>query len=110
MRYLPCDLGVETTDGDSIAIRFDRGELRLSFVDWREEARTILFENVLAFRWQDHDDPELTDGRTLVAVESAWLDRQAKLQLVSLENFSHYVICFNAGGALEVIASAVSVA
>lgn len=108
MRYQNCDLGVSTADADKVAIHFDCGDLRLSFNDWQDQCRTVVFRDVLAFRWQELDDPVPRDDATFEAIESTWLDHQARLQSVSPEQFRHYVLCFNGCGALDVLASQVS--
>lgn len=108
MRYQNCDLGVSTADADKVAIHFDRGDLRLSFTDWQEQCRNVVFRDVLAFRWQELDDAVPRDDATYQAIESTWLDRQARLQSVSPDQFSHYVLCFNGSGVLDVLARHVS--
>lgn len=108
MQYQRRDFGVNTVDADHVAIHFEGGDLHLSFVDWQETARSVTFRNVLAFRWQEHDEPVPRIDGTFEVTESHWLDRQAKLQSVPPENFSHYLLCFNACGSLDVLASKMS--
>jgi hypothetical protein len=110
VRYVPCTPGVNTTDADRVAIQFDGGDLRLSFVDWQERPRAVMFRNVLAFRWQEPEEPLPAESGTFEAVDSPWLDRQARIQSVPSEGFQHYVVCFNASGVLDVLAGEVSAA
>lgn len=104
MQYETFNLGVSTADARDIAIHFDGGNLSLSFVDWQERPKSVKFRDVLAFRWQEFDDPVPRDDETFVVAESSWLDRQARLQSVLRENFVHYVMCFNTCGVLDVLA------
>lgn len=105
MRYVHCELGVNTADADRVTIQFDGGDLRLAFVDWQERPRTVMFRNVLAFRWQESEAPLPAESGTFEAMDSPWLNRQAQLQSVPPDHFSHYVVCFNASGTLDVLAS-----
>ena len=94
MRYIETNLGISTADAERVAIRFEDGDLHLSFVDWQEQPRSLRFRDVLAYRWQELDDAVPRDDTTFEAVESPWLDRQAKLQGVRGKDYAHYVLCF----------------
>jgi hypothetical protein len=105
MRYVEVDLGVITADAERVAVHFDDGDLHLTFVDWQEQPRSKVFQDTLAFRWQELDDPSLPrDDATFEAVDSPWLESQAKAQDISTEDYAHYVLCFNACGVLDLIA------
>lgn len=109
MRYIETDFGFSTADAGGVAIRFEDGDLHLSFVDWQEQPRSITFRDVLAYRWQELDEAVPRYDTTFEAIESPWLDRQAELQRVPAEGYAHYVLCFNARGVLDVLACRFSV-
>lgn len=104
MRYVGTNLGISTADGEKVTLRLEKGDLYLSFVDWQEQPRSLIFYDVLAHRWQELDDPVPRDDMTFEAVDSPWLARQAELQAVPQDEYAHYVLCFNACGVLDVIA------
>lgn len=108
MRYVEADIGVCTADAEQVVLRLDRGDLHLSFVDWKEHPRALIFRDVLAHRWQELDEPVPRDDTTFEALESPWLARQAKLQGVDPNGYAHYVLCFNACGVLDVLARRLS--
>jgi hypothetical protein len=105
MRCVEVYLGVSTADADNIDLHFDGADLVLSFVDWQEVPRQLIFRNVLAFRWQDFDETGIRDDTTYEVLESEWLAQQADLQGVkaAVENYAHYKLCFNAVGMLDVV-------
>jgi hypothetical protein len=108
MKYVQASLGLHTAEAEKVAISFADGELRLSFVDWQGQRGSATFSDVLAFRWQELDDPVPRDDSTFEAVGSPWLERQAKLHGVRGDNYAHYVLCFNACGALDLVARRIS--
>jgi hypothetical protein len=103
MRYVEVDLGVSTADAEKVDVHFGDGDLVLTFVDWQDAPRRLVFREVLAFRWQDFDETGIRDDTTYEVVESEWLARQAELQGVSMENYAHYKLCFNVLGTLDVL-------
>jgi hypothetical protein len=105
MRYVEVNLGVSTADADNVDLHFDGSDLVLSFVDWQEVPRQLIFHDVLAFRWQDFDETGIRDDATYEVLESEWLAQQADLQGVkaAVENYTHYKLCFNAAGVLDVL-------
>jgi hypothetical protein len=105
MRCVEIDLGISTADADDVDVHFDSSDLVLSFIDWQEVHRQLVFHNVLAFRWQDFDETGIRDDTTYVVLESEWLAQQADLQRVkaAVENYAHYKLCFNAVGVLDVL-------
>lgn len=106
MHCVVANLGVSTADAEQVEFRYEKGNLFLRFVDWREQPRELVFQDVIAFRWQELDEPELDirDDTTYEVVDSEWLSRQAQLQAADCENHAHYKLCFNACGALDVLA------
>jgi hypothetical protein len=104
MRYVEAKLGVTTADAEKVVTRFENGDLHLSFVDWQGHPRSIIFRDVLAYRWQELDDAVPRDDTTFEALDSPWLERQAALQAVPPNAYAHYVLCFNACGVLDVLA------
>ena len=108
MRYVEANLGVSTADAEQVALRLEKGDLHVSFVDGKEQPRSVTFREVLAHRWQELDDAVPRDDTTFEAVDSPWLARQAHLQGVPAEGYAHYILCFNACGALDVLARRLS--
>src|SRR5204863_226416 len=108
MRYVEANLGVSTADAERVALRMEGGDLHLSFVDWKEQPRSLIFREVLAHRWQELDEPVPRDDTTFEALDSPWLARQANLQGVAPDGYAHYVLCFNACGVLDVLARRLS--
>ena len=104
MRYVEANLGVSVADAESVTLRFEARTLLLAFVDWQEQPRSLVFHDVLAHRWQELDEAVPRDDTTFEVVESPWLARQAELQAVQSEDYAHYLLCFNACGALDVLA------
>jgi hypothetical protein len=104
MRYVEASLGVSTADAEQVVLRFEDGDLHVSFVDWKEQPRILTFREVLAHRWQELDDPVPRDDTTFEALESPWLAKQAQLHGVSADGYAHYILCFNASGVLDVLA------
>lgn len=103
MTHVERDLGFATADAQNVRIAFEEGALCLSFVDWRDQPREVRFDEVLAFRWQELDDPAIRDDTTYEIVDSPWLAQQAKLQAVDAARFAHYQLCFNACGVLDIV-------
>jgi hypothetical protein len=64
----------------------------LSFKDWQEQPRSITFRYVIAYRWQELDDAVPRDDTTFEALESPWLECQAKLQAVPAHEYAHDVL------------------
>ncbi len=104
MNCIVADLGVSTADGEDVQLQFTRGDLSLRFLDWQEQPRELVFHDVLAFRWQEFDESGLNDDTTYEVVDSEWLQRQAQLQAVAVDQYAHYILCFNACGNLDVLA------
>ncbi len=105
MRCVEVDLGISTADADNVEVHFDGGDLVLTFLDWQEVPRQVIFRGVLAYRWQDFDETGIRDDTTYEVLESEWLAQQADLQGVkaAVENYAHYKLCFNTVGMLDVV-------
>jgi hypothetical protein len=117
MTLVARDLGIVTADAEQVRLQFDAGALVLSFADMHDRPRQLTFADVLAFRWQELDEAGLVnhearapegragvrDDQTYEVVGSAWLARQAELQAVSVGDYAHYMLCFNACGVLDVL-------
>src|SRR5262245_19326761 len=104
MIYRSVNLGFSTADAEDVTLAFDRTELHLIFRDWREETVEHTFKDVLAFKW----DGELSidtirDDTCYEVIDSSWLEEQARLQGENQTRFTHYKLCFNACGVLDVL-------
>jgi hypothetical protein len=106
MHCIVADLGVSTADGEDVQLQFTRGDLSLRFLDWQEQPRELVFHDVIAFRWQEFDESALNirDDTTYEVIDSEWLQRQAQLQAVDVDQYAHYILCFNACRNLDVLA------
>jgi hypothetical protein len=105
MYCIETDLGISTADAEQIQLQFVNGELSLTFVDWQEHERKLVFQDVIAFKWQELDLSEfdIRDDTTYEVIDSVWLLRQAQLSEATTDQYAHYKLCFNAHGSLEVI-------
>lgn len=79
MQTTQANLGIATADAENVAVQFIKPNLILTFIDWREELCKLVFNEVLAFRWQEFDEQDLRDDETYEVVDSEWLKRQARL-------------------------------
>lgn len=109
MRYELVHLGFSTADAESVGFALDGDTLRLAFVDWEDRAREVAFHSVSGMRWCT--EPEFINGirddSTYCIHDSEWVARLK--QLGASEKLSHFVLCFNAEGVLEVICTGVQV-
>lgn len=104
MPHVPVDLGFVSADAECVEVHFVGGDLVLAFVGYDEVPRRHVFHDVLAFRFQELDDePSLRDDCSYEVVGSPWLARQCALQAVPAADYAHYLLCFNACGALDVL-------
>jgi hypothetical protein len=103
MTFVTVDIGVQTADAEDVAVQFSSSDLVLTFVDWQERSRRVVFADVLAFRWQAFDEEDIRDDVVHEVKDSDWLARQALLQAVEAEGYVHYKLCFNASGTLDVL-------
>ncbi len=103
MTFVQVDIGVHTADAEDVAVQFSSGDIVLTFVDWREQPQRTVFNDVLAFRWQEFDEEGIRNDVVYEVEQSSWLARQAQLQGVPSAGYVHYKLCFNACGALDVL-------
>jgi hypothetical protein len=92
--------GFTTADASYPSITFERGDLVLSFVDWRDRYVNVTFRNVCRFEWSDepddHFEGEPHDGSCVVR-NSRWIPRVAET------SSKHFRVNFNAsGGRLDI--------
>ncbi len=104
MRPIPIHHGFSTADAGEVELRFLGDQLSLSFIDWRGEHRQVLFHDVLAFRWQELDRTDVRDDSTYEIRDSIWQHQQAELSGASPEGLTHYLLCFNGQGSLDILA------
>jgi hypothetical protein len=105
MTFVMTDIGVHTADAEDVALQMSRGDLVLTFVDWREQPQRHVFYDVLAVQWQEFDEEGIRGDVVYEVKGSEWLNRQAQLQAVEPEEYVHYKLCFNACGTLDVLCS-----
>ncbi len=105
MRFELIDMGFSTADAEYIQFAYRDGELRLTFVDWREILRVAFFEDVLVQRWHADAEflPGIRDDATYVVQDSDLAARMVELCAVEAAHAKHFVLCFNAAGVLEVV-------
>jgi len=104
MMYRSVDLGFSTADAEDVAMVFDRAELQLTFRDWSEETVKHTFNDVLAFKWDGGLSIDtIRDDTCYEVIDSSWLEEQARLQGENQTRLTHYKLCFNACGVLDVL-------
>jgi hypothetical protein len=102
------DLGFSIADGEDVELVYSGHDLVLTFTDWREKRRRVVFSDTVAMRWQRADDTrpgETYDGANLV-VDSPWLNQHRQQFEASIEH-RHLKLNFNAAGCLEAICTKV---
>ncbi|MGY8768213.1 MAG: hypothetical protein ACKVH8_07265 [Pirellulales bacterium] len=110
MKYHPADIDINPADAEDVRLQFESGDLVLSYLDWKDVPHAWRFQCTLAFKWDDElDFSEIRDDSCYEVQESSWLSRQAKLSAVEPANYTHYKLCFNACGVLDVICESVKV-
>ena len=111
MKFHEANIGMHTADAEDISIQYNEGDLLLRYVDWQEQPKAFTFVEALAFRWQEFDDEargqDIRDDMAYRVTDSPWLTRQCELQAEPAEQFTHYKLCFNACGVLDVICKSV---
>jgi len=104
-KVVQTDLGFSVADGEDVQVTFVNGDLRLQFVDWREQPIEYRFVEALAFRWSGQstvDTPR--DDATYEVQDSTWLREEVRRDGYDApQEFVHTVLCFNAAKVLEVI-------
>jgi hypothetical protein len=107
--YQVIDPGFVVADAEDIQFSLlDDRELRLWFTDWKEQRTMVTFHGVVGVRWQEAELAVLAapyDGVCLVQ-GSPWLGAHLEQGIMgSEEGHVHYMLCFNASGGLEVLAT-----
>ena len=101
------DLGFSVADAEDPKFEYNGENLKVSFIDWREQQVNLLCSDVIAFRWQraeyQIDENDRYDS-TCIVHDSKWL----KLHNDQHETwpdvqFNHYKLNFNAAGIFELI-------
>ncbi len=107
--FEPLKLPFSTADAERPSLTFDRGRLNVRFVDWKEQQVQLEFLDVIAFSWDEGDaawSPQHRDDLCYNVMNSDWLKRHVDVGVVdSSEKYSHYKLCFNAAGVLQVLAT-----
>jgi hypothetical protein len=102
-----------TADAEAPVLAYERGALRVRFLDWRDQWVELVFREAVAFSWDDGDaawcDAHRDDDCYIVA-GSNWLRRHVDVGTIeSASEHRHYKLCFNAVGVLQVIATGLDV-
>jgi hypothetical protein len=112
-RYEPLREPFSTADAEYPNLVLERGQLRVSFRDWRERSVTLLFQDVVAFSWDEGDaalNATHRDDCCYLVHDSPWLARHREVGTVMQEvDCRHFKLCFNAAGVLQVLASKLEV-
>jgi hypothetical protein len=105
MQIVEVDFGFSVADADTPEVRFAAGDLVLVFTDWRERTIEHRFVDALAFRWGTRPShPTPRDDSAFEVLASEWLDAELRQEGgLAAEDHAHYILCFNATRALEVI-------
>jgi hypothetical protein len=85
--------------------------LRLQFVDWQELLVSVLFEDVIAFKWQEAEElqpDEPFDGAYEI-LDSPWIGMHSNQGMLDdAIRYRHLKFNFNSCGSLELICSGFS--
>jgi hypothetical protein len=110
MRAEPVSLGFVIADGERVELAYDGDDLRLRFLDWREDQVAVSFRSTIAFRWQGAEEvaPDERFDAAHVIHESEWLAENVR-QNEATPAHRHLKLNFNAAGCLEVICESVDV-
>ena len=108
-RYVPLSETFSTADAESPMLAFEQGTLRLRFLDWQEREVRLRFPETVAFRWEDGDAAVAAEHRNDASYrveDSGWIRRLRESGTVGeADAVTHFKLCFNALGVLEVIAA-----
>ncbi len=104
----PIQTSFSTADADYPEIQQTDDVLTVSFTDWKEEEKTIVFLGVAAFKWQTIEslvENEQYDGCNEIQ-DSSWLRAHIEQDAITKEEIAkHWRFNFNACGQLEVLAA-----
>lgn len=110
--YQPIDLGFVTADGDCPEIHFEGGNIRFSFVDWREQTIKLIASDVRAFSWLEGLDVQgIRDDIVYEVIESELIQRYCAWNVIkSQDGYRHFKLCFNAAGVFDVVCTGIHAA
>lgn len=111
--FQPLGAPFSTADAEAPALVYERGDLHVRFLNWQEREIKLTFRHVAAFVWEDGDAalfPDHRDDTSYLVADSDWLRRHHEVGSITLgEGHSHYKLCFNAAGVLQVLATGLEV-
>ena len=105
MKLLEKDFGFSVADAEYPDLHFEDLKLKCSLVDWRGQPQEIVFEEVVAFRWDHHEYHKGRDDTTYEVIDSSWLKLHVDLDWGPpgspmrdryAPDYAHYRLCFNA--------------
>jgi hypothetical protein len=100
------DTEFSIADADYLCFTLHNGILRISFVDWQERLVNVVFDDVMAVKWQEAEilrEGEPFDG-TCHIENSRWLREHIQQCGVNADHaYKHFKFNFNACGLLEVL-------
>ncbi len=98
-----------TADTGLPVLTYEQGQLRVSFLDWREQEVVLTFHGVAAFSWDDGEaswSAAHRDDASYTVTGSNWLQRHLDVGTITAsEGHRHFKLCFNAAGVLHVIST-----
>jgi hypothetical protein len=113
IRFENLEAPFSTADAEYPRITAERGCLRVTYLDWREQVVGLRFHEVVAFTWDDGEaavDLTHPDDCSYVVHNSPWLARHREVRtLEPSEDHRHFKLCFNAVGVLQVLATRLEV-
>ena len=111
-KYQPVELGFHTADGERPELQFRGGDIRFSFVDWREQPVTFVVSDVRAFSWlEELDVPGIRDDVCYEVLQSELIQKYCAWNVMTPEDgYHHFKICFNAAGVFDVVCKSITVA
>ena len=100
-------MGFSVSDAEDPKFKYDGENLKVSFIDWREQQIDLLCSDVIALRWQraeyQIDESDRYDS-TCIVHNSKWLKaHNDQHETWPNAQFNHYKLNFNAAGILELI-------
>lgn len=102
-----------TADAETPVLAYERGSLRVRFLDWQERCVELVFHEAVAFSWDEGDAAWCAthrDDACYIVAGSDWLRRHIDVGTIeSASGHRHYKLCFNAAGVLQVIARSLDV-
>jgi hypothetical protein len=110
--FEPLNMPFSTADAELPLLTYEDGQLRVTFLDWREQDVILRFQGVAAYSW---DSGELwsyahRDDTSYAVAGSEWLHKLLDLgEITASEGHRHFKLCFNAVGVLQVISTCLEV-